>query len=142
MANQPRARLLALLLKLRASANAILLPANQTAPRFRYYARRFKELQGIINAIETQYPGEVDTREIERYGRNMTGIVKYLDSVITDVAATYSSGSTNSSSSKRSSSSSYSDQSPSSVTLSAQSASSDSTSRSSISSRSPSSAST
>lgn len=142
MASQPRARLLALLLKLRARANAILLPGNQTAPRFRYYARRFKELQGIITALNTQYPGQIDTRKIERYGRNMTGIVKYLDLVITDVAGTYSSGSTGSSRSLSSGSSLQSAQSASSYTLSLQSASSDSTSRSSISSRSPSSRST
>jgi hypothetical protein len=100
MPNQPRGRLLALLLSLQAKANAILLPANQAHPRFRYYARRFKELQGIVNAINTQYPGEIDVAAIERYGRNISGLVTYLDGLIADVASAYSSGSTNSSSSR------------------------------------------
>jgi hypothetical protein len=99
MSNQPRGRLLQLLIKLRVKANAILLPANQSGARFRYYARRFKELQGIINAINTEYPGEIDTGRIERYGRNISSMVLYVDGIIVDIAGTYSSGSTNSSSS-------------------------------------------
>lgn len=145
MANQPRGRLLQLLIKLQVKANAILLPPNQTQSRFRYFSRRFKELQGIINAIEAEYPGEIDTVEINRYGSNISGLVIYLDSVIIDIAGTYSSGSTSSLSSRSLSSassvSSVKQRSTSSRSLSYQSDVSTSSSKSSISSRSPSSAS-
>lgn len=103
MPKSVKGRLIAKLIELRAKANALLSVQNRQTASVRYVSRHFRVMQRMLKALQDEFPGEIDSARLERYGRNLSEIAKYLDERIEYIKHEYSSASTGSSASSLSS---------------------------------------